>query len=173
MNVMYKDLIGGQKPSAPAKPTEPQKPTVVTKPIPSITYAVKTASATLSDVNDGRETGNGQKIVGIKIGVDYGTVRYRVHCGGRWLPSVMGNNWKDYDNGYAGDDKNAIDAIQIYYTSDSTKTEIYQAVYCVQPIGGSYLPEVYDTNWESTDGNYTAGLFNKPFGRIKIKLVRY
>ena len=138
---------------------------------PTITYGVKTASTKLSDVKNGTAAGNGSKIFGIKIGVDYGSVKYRVHCGGRWLPPVTGNSWSDYNNGYAGDDKNAIDAIQIYYYSDSAKTDIYEAVYAVKPEGLGYLPEVHDTNWEKSDGDYTAGLFGKPITEIKIKLV--
>ena len=173
MNIMYNDITGktGSMNTSSGSST-PQTQASTTKPIPTITYAVKTASTKLADVKNGAVAGNGQKVIGVKIGVNYGTVSYRVHCGGRWLPRVSGNNWNDFENGYAGDDRNAIDAIQIYYTSDRKKTEVYEAVYCVKPIGGSYLPEVYDTNWESGDGDYTAGIFNRPFGELKIKLSK-
>lgn len=157
--------------TAPA-PSPAPTPTPA-KSSPSITYAVKTKSAKLSDISDGKVAGNGSQIVGVKIGVNVGAVKYRVHCGGRWLPAVTGNSWSDFDNGYAGDDVHAIDAIQIYYTSDRSKTESYEAVYAVKPIGYSgYLPDVHDTNWESGDGNHTAGIFGEPFGYLKLSLVR-
>ena len=174
MNVVNKyNLTQYDKKSDNASQTTPATSTTPTvKKVPTITYGVKVGKTILSDVKNGQIAGTGKKIMAIKIGVDYGKIEYRVHCDGKWLPKVTGNNWNDYDNGYAGDDKHAIDAIQIYYTSDKTKTDGCNAVYQVKPIGKSYLPEVYDTNWEKTDGDKTAGLFKKPFGEIKISLKK-
>lgn len=151
-------------------PTPTPTPTPAKK-IPSITYAVKTTSGILPDVKNGTESGDGKRIVAIKIGVDVGRVEYRVHCGGRWLPKVSGCNWKDYDNGYAGDDSHPIDAIQVYYYSDTAFTPYYEAVYTVKPEKLGYLQEVHDTDWEDSDGDNTAGLFGRPITEIKIKLV--
>lgn len=148
----------------------PEKPDITVK-APTITYAVKTTSGTLPDVQNGTPCGNGKRIVAIKIGVNIGRVEYRVHCGGRWLPKVSGCNWNDFNNGYAGNNVHPIDAIQIYYYSDKAKTPLYEAVYAVKPEGLGYLSEVHDTNWQSTDGDYTAGLFGRPITEIKIKLM--
>lgn len=136
---------------------------------PKITYAVKTVSGIKPDVSNGAVAGGGEPIVGIKIGVDVGRVEYRAHCGGEWLPRVSGCDWNDFDNGYAGDDETPIDAVQIYYYSDTSKSDLYEAVYSVR-VDGTYLPEVYDTNWERGDGDNTAGLFGEPFDQIRITL---
>ena len=144
-----------------AEPVAPVKPT--------ITYAVKTASGIKPDVSNGKPTGTDEDIVAIKIGVDYGEIEYRVHCVGEWLPVVSGNDWNDYENGYAGDDVSPIDAIQIYYYSDLLRTDVYEAVYAVR-IGDEYLPSVHDTDWEDEDGDNTAGLFDEPFNQIMIVL---
>lgn len=152
-------------------PEPTQKPTKI---MPYITYAVKTAKTILPEAKNGGIVGDGDKIIGIRMGVTCGSIKYRVHCGGRWLPVVTGNNWDDFANGYAGDDYNAIDAIQIYYTSDTKRSDIYEAIYAVKPRGwASFLPEVHDTNWESGDGTKTAGIFGMPFGYLKIQLGKY
>ena len=163
------------------KPTQSKpNPTPVKKPAkatntPQIIYGVKTLHhGILSDVT-GREDFAGyanDAIVGIKIGVTSGSVKYRVHCGGRWLPAVTGASWNDAVNGYAGDDKTSIDAIQIYYNTDINKAgRYYSAVYQVKPFNQSfYLPEVIDTNWESVDGDNTAGMFGAPFTQLLISL---
>lgn len=168
MNVVKKyNLTKYDKEVAPTPSPTP------TKKIPSIIYGIKTMSAKLPDVSNGKDAGNGKMIVGIKIGVDIGSVKYRVHCGGRWLPAVTGNDWSDYNNGYAGDDVNYIDAIQIYYYSDRNITDSYKVEYAAKPIGYSkYLPEVEDTNWENGDGDYTAGVFGQPIGYLKMSLVK-
>lgn len=145
-------------------PEPPQK-------APQVTYGIKTLHHGII-----ADTGNGaalehlsDAITGIKIGVTAGSIEYRVHCGGRWLPKVTGNDWKDYQNGYAGDDVNPIDAIQIYYYSPGEP--FYQAVYSVKAAGNSrFYPSVYDTDFETEDGPGTAGVFGKPITAIRIKL---
>ena len=48
--------------------------------------------------------------------VDKGSIKYRVHIkGGNWLPYVTGYNVNDFNNGFAGDGKNIIDAVEVYY----------------------------------------------------------
>ena len=147
------------------------KPKETSVKVPSITYGVKTKSGILKDVKNGVAIGDGKRIIGLKVGVDVGRVEYRVHCGGRWLPKVSGCDWSDFDNGYAGDDVSPIDAVQIYYYSDTSKTALYEAVYAVKVEGLNYLANVFDTDWESTDGDNTAGLFGRPVTEIKIKLM--
>lgn len=55
-------------------------------------------------------------ITGLAIKVDKGSIKYRVHIkGGDWLPHVTGCNINDFNNGFAGDGKNIIDAVEVYY----------------------------------------------------------
>lgn len=151
------------------EPTPEPKPV---KQVPTISYEIKNIYGITASGKDGSEVTLPNAIVGIKIGVSVGKIQYRVHCDGRWLPKVSGNNWGDYNNGYAGDDTNAIDALQIYYTSDTGKTELYEAVYAVKPFGLGWLSEVHDTNWENGDGDNTAGMFGFNIGAVKISLKR-
>lgn len=158
--------------SAPVTPVELPKNVVV----PNITYAVKTkAHGILPDVKNREDyAGHGNsEIVAIKIGVDCGAVEYRVHTvTGKWLPSVTGNDWNDFNNGYAGDDKTAIDAIEIYYITDSDKTggKYYEAVYQVKGKGNSnYWANQHDTERGNGQDGY-AGAFGVPIVEIKMSL---
>lgn len=55
-------------------------------------------------------------ITGLAIRVDKGSIKYRVHIkGGNWLPYVTGCNINDFNNGFAGDGKNIVDAVEVYY----------------------------------------------------------
>lgn len=151
-------------------------PTPTPSTAPNIYYGVKTAHhGTMPDVKN-REDYAGyanDAIVGVKIGVDSGSVQYRVHAGGKWFGKVTGNDWNDYYNGWAGNGKDSIDAIQIYYKTDTSKTggKYYKATYQVKPYNSSnYYPNIQDTNWESGDGNGTAGVFGIPFTELKISL---
>lgn len=153
-------------------PIDGVKPTPTQK-TPHITYEIRNQFGYVKSGKDGAEISlNNSAFTAIKIGVDIGRVTYRAHCNGMWLPEVWGNDWNDYDDGYAGDDVHPIDAIQIYYTSDTSQTELYEAVYSVKPFYCDWLPEVYDTNFENTDGDETAGLFGYNIESVKIKLEK-
>ena len=55
-------------------------------------------------------------ITGLAIRVDKGSIRYKAHIkGGNWLPYVTGCNINDFNNGFAGDGKNIIDVVEVYY----------------------------------------------------------
>lgn len=156
-------------------PTPQPKPPVQTSK-PSVIYAVKTLHhGILPDVKDRTDFAGyaNDAIVGVKIGVTSGRVEYRVHLVGKgWLPKVSGANWNDHNNGYAGDGKTPIDAIQVYYYTDASKTggKYYSAVYQVKPFNAGYYGNIKDTNWENSDGNNTAGCFGVPFTELKISL---
>lgn len=159
----YVKLWDGEKPAEPVK--TPQT-------APQVTYGIKTLHhGIISDTGNGEPLEHlNDAIVGIKIGVTAGAIEYRVHCGGRWLPKVTGNDWKDFRNGYAGDDINPIDALQVYYYSEGG---LYEAVYAVRAAGNSHFyPWVHDTDFSDSDGPYTAGAFGKPFTAVKIKLKK-
>lgn len=143
---------------------------------PDIFYAVKTRNhGILPDVKNRSDYAGWQdsEIVAVKIGVTSGSVRYRVHLIGRgWLNYVTGCNWQDYHNGYAGDDQTAIDAIEIYYETDISKTKgkYYKAVYQVKGKNNpDYYPNQYDNETGPGMDGY-AGCFGIPFTGLFIHL---
>ncbi len=145
--------------------------------IPSIRYAVKTLHHGIREFKKNGEVAGylNDAITGIAIGVDGGSVKYRVHLlSGRWLPWVYGCDWKNDEDGYAGVGDEVIDAIQIMYYTDTAETagRYYEAVYCVRPVNYGFLPSVYDTDESDGDGNGTAGIFGAPFVEIKISLSK-
>lgn len=140
-----------------------------TSKVPTIKYMIRTRNH-----GDLAATGNGaplgianDSILKIKIEVSSGTVQYRCHRHNKgWTKRYKGGTW-------VGDNTNSLDAIQIYYTTDTSVTggKYYEAVYSVKPYDrGTHLASVRDTNWESGDGDNTAGIFGKPFTEIKIAL---
>lgn len=138
---------------------------------PKITYGIQTRNhGTLADTGNGAPLGMANdSILKIRLKVSQGSVKYRVHLHkGKWTAKASNNRW-------VGDGVNSIDAIQIYYTTDTTKTggQYYEAVYSVKPFDRStHLPEVHDTNWETTDGDNTAGIFEHPFTEIRVRLEK-
>lgn len=143
---------------------------------PDIYYAVKTRNyGILPDVKNRDDYAGWQEdeIIAVKIGISSGAVRYRVHLIDRqWLDYVTGCSWQDYHNGYAGDDQTAIDAIEIYYETDISKTggKYYKAVYQVKGKGNSsYYPNQYD-NETGPDMDGYAGCFGVPLTELLIRL---
>lgn len=153
------------------------KPSTTSKAVvPNITYAVQTKRhGILPDVKNREDYAgfNNSEIVAIKIGVDVGSVKYRVHTvAGQWLPYVTGCNWDDYNNGYAGDEVHAIDAIEVYYTTDTSKTggKYYRACYQVKGKGNSnYWANQHDNEKGNGQDGY-AGAFGVPIVEIKMSL---
>lgn len=147
--------------------------------VPEIEYAVKTLNHGIRPaVKNGDAAGcENDTIVGIAIkAIGSGSVKYRVHTiRNGWLPWVTGYNWMDENNGYAGLDNLAIDALQVMYYTDVLKTgdRYYEAVYAVKPYYGStYLPEVHDTDMSNTDAGGTAGIFGLLFTELQLRLER-
>lgn len=145
--------------------------------IPNITYAVKTKNhGILPDVKNRTDCagyGNSE-IVAVKIGVDSGSIKYRVHTvAGKWLGWITKANWNDYHNGYAGDDKTAIDAIEVIYYTDVTKTggKYYKACYQVRAKGNSsYWTNQLDNEKKNGMDGY-AGSFGTPIVELKMSLI--
>ena len=162
----FKAKLSGVAPEVNPEPAK-DEPEIV---VPQIRYRIQTRNHGIL-----AETGNGglagianDSILKIRLTVTSGSIQYRVHEGGRWKKKVNGGTW-------AGDSTNSIDAIQIYYSTDPNQTggQYYEAVYSVKPYDRSvHLPEVADTNWESTDGDQTAGIFGKPFTEFRCRLVK-
>lgn len=85
-------------------------------------------------------------ITGVAIKVDKGSVKYRVHIKGKgWLPYVTGYNINDIKNGFGGDGKNIIDAIEVYYYTPNNIRPYKKAKYKV-----NNYPWQYDN--EKTNG---------------------
>ena len=112
-------------------------------------------------------------IVGLSIGATCGSIEYRVHkLGGNWFSHITKCDWATPD-AYAGDLKSQIDGVQIYFKTDTSKTagKYYRAKYQVKTARRGWLGEIHDTNWESGDGNHTAGIFGDPVIGIRVEAV--
>ena len=78
-------------------------------------------------------------ITGLAIRVDKGSIKYRVHIkGGNWLPYVTGCNINDFNNGFAGDGKNIIDAVEVYYFTPNDIRPYKKAKYKVNDYPYQY-----------------------------------
>lgn len=118
----------------------------------------------LSDyAGDGR---NPIKAVAIKV--TQGSIEYRVHVrsAGRWYPIVTGYNIYDIANGYAGDCKNDIDAIEVYFKTPSGYT-YKKAKYRVAPINKNYYSWQLDNETGNGMDGY-AGAFGVPIGKFQM-----
>lgn len=78
-------------------------------------------------------------ITGISIKVDKGSIKYRVHLKGKgWLPYVTGCNINDFNNGFAGDGKNIIDCVEVYYFTPNDIRPYKKAKYKVNNYDWQY-----------------------------------
>ena len=116
---------------------------------------------------------DGHAITKVAVKVDNGSVWYRAHVkGGGWLPKVTGWNYKDDDNGYAGNGK-PIDAIEIYYITPNdlrNAGKVYRAKYKVSPINTSACYDwQYDTDTDNGQDGY-AGAFGVAMDKIFVGL---
>ena len=108
------------------------------------TYKVKTKNhgwlPEVQNLNDYAGIEN-DPIIDIVIKSNKGSVKYRVHNkGGSWLPYVTGYNTADYNNGYAGSDRE-IDLVEVILIGVPGQ----QAQYRVSSIGNSgYYDWQYD-----------------------------
>lgn len=135
-----------------------------------VTYAAYTDRWWDEVTNDSDWAGKGDDtaIKAIAIRVSRGDVKYRVHLlNGGWLPYVTGCDYDDFDNGYAGDKKHEIDAVEIiYYTPDG---EDYKyARYMVSPFGlRNFYPEQVDNETGNGMDGY-AGEFGKAIDKFQL-----
>lgn len=155
--------------------TSASKPVSTTQPATTkntsdivFTYAVQLADGTtLPSVKNLEDYAGirGKKIANVAIKVNKGKLKYRVHVlGGKWLPYVTGYNWRDHNNGYAGNGK-AIDAIQIIYTPLSGNKQ--KVKYRISPVNDTYYD--YQCNNEKTSGqDGYAGCYGKAIDRLQI-----
>lgn len=102
-------------------------------------------------------------ITGLAIRVDKGSIKYRVHLKGKgWLPYVTGCNINDFNNGFAGDGNNIIDAVEVYYFTPNDIRPYKKAKYKVNNYDWQYDNE--KTNGQ--DGY--AGVMGVPATKFQI-----
>lgn len=107
----------------------------------------------------------GKKIVGFMCRVSTGSIKYRVHLQGQgWLSWVTGFKWSDSANGYAGDAKTPIDALELYlYSPNGDKYVRYR----VSPVNGNYYPYQRDNDKGGGMDGYS-GSFGKAIDRVQV-----
>lgn len=92
-------------------------------------------------------------ITDIAIGVDKGSIKYRVHIkNGNWLPYVTGYNIGNNKNGYAGNGQ-IIDAIEVYYDTPINIRPYKKAKYKVNDYSWQYDNET-SNNQDGYAGNF-------------------
>jgi hypothetical protein len=78
-------------------------------------------------------------IIGLAIKVDKGSIKYRVHLKNKgWLGYVTGYNINDIINGYAGNGKDVIDAVEVYYNTPNNIRPYKKAKYKVNNYSWQY-----------------------------------
>lgn len=142
---------------------------------------VKVGGRWLSEVrNDEDYCGiYGEPITAVAISVDKGYCRYRVHTlNGRWLSWIDSDNTNtdDYYNGFAGNERTPIDAIQIeYFTPKDLANEYgYQyATYRTSSVEKSdgYYSGQFDIETSDGQDGY-AGVFGRPMDAL-VTYVTY
>ena len=165
------------------KPKE-EKPKTTTPSVakPSITIQGAVKGKILGLITDGKDYSGilGKELVALAAKVTKGAVKYSVHIkNGKWLDSVTGFNYKDYENGYAGNGNpaiygSAIDAIKMYYTTPSDVIKnygYYKIAYRVHLLNGKWLDWQYDTETTNGQDGY-AGIIGKNIDGVEAKLVK-
>lgn len=129
INEMINDIIGNRE-------NTPSNSNV------NVFYRVKTQKyGWLSEVKNLENYGGWKNslITGLAIKVDKGSIKYRVHLKGKgWLGYVTGYNINDIKNGYAGNGKNIIDAIEVYYYTPDNIRPYKKAKYKVNNYSWQY-----------------------------------
>ena len=82
---------------------------------------------------------NNSPITSVAIKVDRGSIKYRVHLkNNTWLPYVTGYDINDLKNGFAGDNINKIDLIEVYYFTPDNIRPYKKAKYKVNDYSYQY-----------------------------------
>lgn len=113
-----------------------------------------------------------RKIIGFMAKADQGYLKYQVHVlDGGWLPYVDGYNWKDAQNGYAGNGK-VIDALRMYYDTPPAliRSGGYRKVkYRVSSIGStSYYAWQLDDEIQKPSMDGYAGVLGTAIDKIQV-----
>lgn len=131
MNEMVRDIIGSRE----------NFPGVSSSNI-EVFYRVKTQKHSwLPEVKNLDDYAGWQKdpITALAIRVSKGNIRYRVHLKDRfWLGYVTGYDIHNIQNGYAGNGKDSIDMIEVYYITPSNIRPYKKAKYRVNNYAWQY-----------------------------------
>lgn len=162
------------KPQPQPEPKPQPKPQPQPKPLPNVYYSLRVKFGQwlpeVKNLSDFAGLPNHAHDL-LALRVDRGSIKYRVHTNkSGWLGWVTQCNRNDLANGVAGNPNEAIDGVQIYYTSPTG--EIYQAYYRSQTIkrsgwlgvccdDGTSYPNKFDS-W--------AGELNEPLDRLQIAI---
>lgn len=172
---MVQAYLNGEEPEIPAEPIPTPSPSVTPTTV-NIDYAVKLEGGKiLTSVRNASDFAGleNKRIVGFTAKVDVGHLKYQVHLLGKgWLPYVDGYDWNDFKNGYAGNDKDIIDAIRMYYDtpSDLIKDGGYRKVkYKVSPVGSAsfYSNQLDDEVSKNPSMDGYAGYFGKAIDKVQ------
>lgn len=107
-------------------------------------------------------------IVDVMVRVDRGSVWYQAHVlGGGWLGKVTGYDVNDFNNGYAGDDKNPIDALKIYY---QTPQDIINSSGYKRAKYNSNYGWQYDNETSNGQDGYV-GVFGHYMTELRVEIV--
>lgn len=102
-------------------------------------------------------------VTGLAIRVDKGSIKYRVHIkGGKWYDYVTGYNINDIKNGFAGNGKNIIDAVEVYYYTPDSIRPYKKAKYKINDY-----PYQYDNETKNGQDGY-AGVMGVPVTKFQI-----
>lgn len=149
----------------------------VTEPVSDpvhATYCVHVNGKWLPEVTDLSDYAgiDGKAITGFALKVSRGHAVYKAHVIGRgWYDWVDSDDYNIYDTEYgmAGDCHNPIDAIAIYYFTDSGE-ELKSAAYRVDTISRkSYYAWQIDTDTDHGQDGY-AGSFGQPIDRVQVTI---
>ena len=107
----------------------------------------------------------------LTVRVDEGSLRYRTHLlGGGWQDWVDHSDINDTVNGCAGVPGQAIDGVQLYYTTPAGRP-LFQAWYRGQTASRQgWLPVVCDDG-TSCGGDTFAGMYGEPLDRLQIAIT--
>lgn len=163
--------LTGSKPAPQPQPQPQPHPPIQSKP--NVFYALRQKGGSwLPEVKNATDfAGNpSHEHDMLYIRVDKGSLRYRVHVkGGGWLGWVSNGNKNDLVNGCAGNPNQAIDGVQIYYTS--VAGQVYQAWYQSQSaVRSGWLGVCCDdgTSIKGFDG--WAGILGEAMDRLQIDI---
>ena len=122
----------------------------------------------VEDREDWAGAGDNKAITALIVKVSRGSVKYRVHTlNGDWLPYVTGFNYDDYDNGYAGDKKHEIDAIEIiYYTPEGEPWKYAKYMVSVFNNRNFYPEQIDDETSNGMDGY--AGVMGNAIDKFQL-----
>ena len=173
MNDYYK-AIGENQTVAPVQPSQPApQPTVPAKKADlgdvTLTYVAYTDRWWPPVTNRDNWAGAGDNfpLKALAMKVNKGSVKYRVHVkGGNWLGWITQYNTNDVKNGFAGDLKHEIDAIQaIFYTPDGYAYKYLHYMVSAEGNPHYYSEQIDDQTGNGMDGY--AGEFGKSIDKLQ------